>query len=86
MGKLSKALAVPAGFPESVAVTVAEYAPGWIGEPETIPLLARVSPGGNDPPETVQVRGEMLPDALKVSEYRLPISPTVNSGRNQEHL
>jgi hypothetical protein len=43
------------GVVESLACTTNEYAPGAVGVPLRAPFDARVSPGGSDPEEMLQV-------------------------------
>ena len=50
-----------------------------VGVPEMIPVpLARLSPAGSDPADTVQESGAVPPDAASVVEYA---APTVALGK-----
>ena len=50
------------------ALTVNEYAPAFVGVPDSVPVLPNVSPGGRVPPVFVHVKGA-VPVALRVCEY-----------------
>ena len=44
-----------------------------VGVPEITPVeLARPRPAGNEPPDTVHVRGDVPPDDTRVVEYAAP--------------
>lgn len=63
-------VAVRAGFPESVALTVKLEVPAAVGVPETAPVDAfKERPDGRVPDETLHAYGVLPPVAATLCEY-----------------
>ena len=72
----SAAVAVTAGFSESVTATVKSLVPGAAGTPLISPVAGTsVSPAGSEPCVTDQVYGLRPPVAASFAEYTFPPVP-----------
>jgi len=78
--KVAAKVAVCAGDPESVTVTVNEVVPAAVGVPESTPAVLSVRPAGSVPVVTAQVSAPVPPVATSVKLYAVP---TVPGGRGE---
>ena len=77
MTSVAARVAVCAGDPESVTVTVKELVPAVVGVPDKTPAVLKVRPAGSVPVDTVQLKGAVPPDAVRVRLYAVLTAPGV---------
>jgi hypothetical protein len=77
--KLKLAVAVEAGDPESVTLTIVVKVPAAVGVPEIVPVPDSVTPAGSAPEAMLQLYGVVPPLAVSVAEYTVPACPAGNA-------
>ena len=75
--RVAARVAVCAGDPESVTVTVNEADPAAVGVPERTPAVLSAKPAGSVPEVTSQVSAPVPPVATRIRLYAVPTVPGV---------